>query len=86
MSVVPMLAGVGILIVCCSSSSAMMMMGGGEEDPGAGSGAGAGAGAVEKTHGTPVFVEFFISYPAIGWNQVVKVMRLLLKFQVKDFL
>ena len=34
MSVVPMLAGVGLLIVCCSSSSAMMMMGG-EETPAA---------------------------------------------------
>jgi len=30
MSVVPMLAGVGFLIVCCSSSSAMMTMSGGE--------------------------------------------------------
>jgi len=30
MSVVPMLAGVGLLIVCCSSSSAIMTMGGGE--------------------------------------------------------
>ena len=30
MSVVPMLAGVGLLIVCCSSSSAMMTMSGGE--------------------------------------------------------
>jgi len=44
----PMLAGVGLLVVCCSSSSAMTMMGGGEEDPDTGAGAGAddsGAGA-----------------------------------------
>jgi hypothetical protein len=45
MSAVPMLAGVGLMMVCCSSSSvASMMMGGGsEEDPTAGAGAGAGA-------------------------------------------
>ena len=29
----PMLAGVGLLMVCCSSSVAAMMMGGGEETP-----------------------------------------------------
>ena len=44
MSVVPMLAGVGLLIVCCSSSSAMMMMGG-DEDSGSGAGGGAGPSA-----------------------------------------
>ena len=33
MSVVPMLAGVGLMMVCCSSSSvASMMMGGGSEE------------------------------------------------------
>ena len=42
MSVVPMLAGVGLLIVCCSSSSAMMTMGGGDDSSGGGAGAGAG--------------------------------------------
>ena len=31
MSAVPMLAGVGLMMVCSSSSAAMMMMGGGEE-------------------------------------------------------
>ena len=40
----PMLAGVGLLMVCCSSASAAAMMMGGEEDPGGGAGAGAGAG------------------------------------------
>ena len=40
----PMLAGVGLLVVCCSSSSAMMMMGGGDGDDAAAAGAGAGAG------------------------------------------
>jgi hypothetical protein len=41
----PMLAGVGLMMVCCSSSSAaMMMMGGGDGDDAA-AGAGAGAGA-----------------------------------------
>ena len=44
----PMLAGVGLMMVCCSSSSAMMMMGGGNGDDAADAGAGAGAGA-----GTP---------------------------------
>ena len=46
----PMLAGVGLLVVCCSSSMAALAMGGGEETPAdatttaAGAGAGAGAG------------------------------------------
>ena len=45
----PMLAGVGLLVVCSSSSAAAMMMGGGEgDDDSSGAGAGAGAGA-----GTP---------------------------------
>ena len=36
----PMLAGVGLLVLCCSSSSAAtLMMGGSEETPGAGAGA-----------------------------------------------
>ena len=42
MAAIPMLAGVGLLMVCCSSLSSLMTMGGGEEDPGAGAGAGAG--------------------------------------------
>ena len=33
MATMPMLAGVGLLVICCSSSSAMMMMGGGDETP-----------------------------------------------------
>ena len=37
----PMLAGVGLLVVCSSSSAAAMMMGGGEETPAAAAGAGA---------------------------------------------
>jgi len=44
----PMLAGVGLMMVCCSSSSVASMLMGGEEDPdngGGGGGAGAGAGA-----------------------------------------
>ena len=46
MSAVPMLAGVGLMMVCCSSSSvASLMMGGGEETPAAGAGAGSGADA-----------------------------------------
>ena len=45
----PMLAGVGLLVVCSSSSAAAMMMGGGDgDDDSSGAGAGAGAGA-----GTP---------------------------------
>ena len=32
MAAVPMLAGVGRMMVCCSSSSAMMMMMGGDEE------------------------------------------------------
>ena len=51
----PMLAGVGLLMVCCSSSVAAMMMGGGEETPapaaGAGAGADAGAGDTEEDTG-----------------------------------
>jgi hypothetical protein len=41
MSVVPMLAGVGLMMVCCSSSSVASMMMGGEETPTAAAGAGA---------------------------------------------
>ena len=46
MAAMPMLAGVGLMMVCCSSSSvASMLMGGGEETPAAGAGAGSGADA-----------------------------------------
>ena len=51
MSVVPMLAGVGLLIVCCSSSSAMMMMGG-EESVGP-SPDGNGVDSVDETFTIP---------------------------------
>jgi hypothetical protein len=43
MAAMPMLAGVGLMMVCCSSSSAAALMMGSEEDPGAGAGAGSGA-------------------------------------------
>jgi len=46
MAAMPMLAGVGLLMVCCSSSSVASMLMGGEEDPGGG---GAGAGADTPT-------------------------------------
>ena len=48
MAAVPMLAGVGLMMVCSSSLSAFMMMGGDGDDAAAGTGAGAdaaGAGA-----------------------------------------
>ena len=45
----PMLAGVGLLVICCSSSSAAMMMGGSEETPATGAGASAGASAPTTT-------------------------------------
>jgi len=45
MAAVPMLAGVGLMMVCCSSFSMASVMMGGEETPAAGAGAGAGAGA-----------------------------------------
>ena len=44
MAAVPMLAGVGLMMVCCSSSSVAAMMMGGEETP-TPAAAGAGAGA-----------------------------------------
>tara|TARA_R110002096_G_scaffold348480_1_gene541745 strand:+ start:59 stop:547 length:489 start_codon:yes stop_codon:yes gene_type:complete len=44
MAAMPMLAGVGLMMVCCSSSSVAAMMMGGEETP-APAAAGAGAGA-----------------------------------------
>ena len=53
----PMLAGVGLMMVCCSSSSAIMMMGGEEEDPdpdlgsGPGPGPGSGDSCVETLSG-----------------------------------
>ena len=40
MAAVPMLAGVGLMMVCCSSCSFLMMGGGSEEDPGSGGGGG----------------------------------------------
>jgi hypothetical protein len=43
MAAMPMLAGVGLMMVCCSSSSAIMMMGGEETPAPAAAGAGAGA-------------------------------------------
>jgi hypothetical protein len=46
MAAMPMLAGVGLMMVCCSSSSVASMLMGGEEDPGGG---GAGAGADTPT-------------------------------------
>ena len=50
MAAVPMLAGVGLMMVCYSSSSmASMMMGGGDETPADGAGAGAGAGTETET-------------------------------------
>ena len=55
MSVVPMLAGVGLLIVCCSSSSAMMMMGGEETPtPAAGVGPSAVPNVLSDPVGTPI--------------------------------
>ena len=63
----PMLAGVGLLVVCCSSSSAMMMMGGGDGDDSA-AGAGAGAGAVAKTHSTPVLGKIYHTDNKRGWH------------------
>ena len=41
MAAMPMLAGVGLMMVCCSSASAAAMMMGGEETPTAAVGAGA---------------------------------------------
>ena len=48
MAAVPMLAGVGLMMVCCSSSSAMMMMGG-DGDDSSGGDAGAGTGSSTPT-------------------------------------
>ena len=45
----PMLAGVGLLVVCCSSASAAAMMMGGDGDDSSDSAAGAGAGAKTPT-------------------------------------
>ena len=44
MAAMPMLAGVGLMMVCCSSSSVAFLMMGGEDDSSE-AGAGAGAGA-----------------------------------------
>jgi hypothetical protein len=49
----PMLAGVGLLVVCCSSASAAAMMMGGDGDDSSDSAAGAGAGAGAKTPVVP---------------------------------
>ena len=58
MSVVPMLAGVGLLSVCCLSSSFMSgATGGGEETLAAGAGAGAGAGKGDDTKANPTVAE-----------------------------
>ena len=48
----PMLAGVGLMMVCCSSSVAALMMGG-DGDDSSDSAAGAGAGAGAKTPVVP---------------------------------
>ena len=67
----PMLAGVGLLVVCCSSSVAAMMMGGdGDDDSsggGAGAGAGAGAGGDDSTS-EPEYIVYDedMAYPASG--------------------
>ena len=63
MAAMPMLAGVGLLMVCCSSSVAAMMMGG-EETPTAAAGAGAST-LVDKEF----IYEFIVNVPhhsAIG--------------------
>ena len=49
MAAMPMLAGVGLLMVCCSSASAAAMMMGGEETPTAAAGAGAATTPVGPT-------------------------------------
>jgi hypothetical protein len=49
----PMLAGVGLLVVCCSSASVAAMMMGGDGDDSSDSAAGAGAGAGAKTPVVP---------------------------------
>ena len=60
MAAMPMLAGVGLMMVCCSSSSVASMMMGGEETPdpdpaaGAGAEAGAGAGAAADPEGNMI--------------------------------
>ena len=52
MASVPMLAGVGLLMVCCSSLSAFMMSGGEETPTEGGAGAGAGAGSDDAGSGS----------------------------------
>ena len=66
MAAMPMLAGVGLMMVCCSSSSVASMMMGGEETPTAGAAAGAGAGAAAATlpSGQYVRLEQTIAYDA----------------------
>jgi hypothetical protein len=61
MSAVPMLAGVGLMMVCCSSSSVASMMSGGEETPATGAGA-TGAGA-ESTETSNEFVDSILPEP-----------------------
>ena len=67
MAAMPMLAGVGLLMVCCSSSSAMMMMGGDDDSSGAGAGAGAGAGGDDSTP-EPEYIVYDedMAYPESG--------------------
>ena len=59
----PMLAGVGLMMVCCSSASAAAMMMGGDGDDSSDSAAGAGAGAT-----TPVV-------PTLPSGQYVKLVH-----------
>ena len=61
----PMLAGVGLLVVCSSSSAAAMMMGGGEETP---------AASTTTTPTTPVvkkyrYVRIAKTEDVADWNQ-----------------
>ena len=63
MAAMPMLAGVGLMMVCCSSSSAMMMMGGGDETQADGAGSGAGAGTETETETSNKFVDSILPEP-----------------------
>jgi hypothetical protein len=74
MSAMPMLAGVGLMMVCCSSASvAAMMMGGGEETPATAAGAGATTPVVPTVpSGQYVQVEHTIAYDAGGYDECEK--------------
>ena len=67
MAAMPMLAGVGLLMVCCSSSSvATMMMGGDGDDS---SGGGGGGGGADTPVNKEFIYEFIVNVPhqsAIG--------------------